>query len=134
MRGRSLFGRTCAQCHRLFGDGAEVGPDLTGSNRKNVDYILENVLDPNAVVGRDYRLNVIATKNGRVISGIIRERSDKALVIQTANELVTLALEEVDELKESPVSMMPEGILEKLSDDEVRDLVAYLAADSVQHQ
>jgi putative heme-binding domain-containing protein len=128
-RGRSLYSRTCAQCHRLFGEGADVGPDLTGSNRKNIDYILENVVDPNAVVARDYKLNVIATKNGRVISGIIRERSDKALVIQTANELVTLPLEEVDEQKESPASMMPEGIFEKLTDDEVRDLVAYLASD-----
>jgi putative heme-binding domain-containing protein len=130
VRGRAIFNQTCAQCHRLFGEGNEVGPDLTGSNRNNVDFILENVLDPNAIVGRDYRLNIIATKNGRIISGIIQERTDTALVVQTANERVTLAMDDIDAMKESPASMMPEGIFEKMTIEEIRDLVAYLGAKS----
>jgi putative membrane-bound dehydrogenase-like protein len=128
-RGRALFQRTCAACHRLFGEGNDIGPDLTGSNRANLDFILENVLDPNAVVGRDYKLTLIATKDGRVLSGIIRERTDLAIVLQTENERLTLATQDIDGIKESSASMMPEGLLERLSPEEQRDLVAYLGRE-----
>ncbi len=128
--GRLVFNRTCAACHKLNGDGADVGPDLTGSNRDNLDFVLENVLDPSAIVGRAYKLTVVATKDGRVLSGIVRERIERALVLQTANERVTLSVDDIEELKESPVSMMPEGIFDKLTDDEVRDLVGYLGTTS----
>jgi putative heme-binding domain-containing protein len=130
-RGRALFGRICAQCHRLFGQGGEVGPDLTGSDRANPDYILENVLDPNASVGRDYTLTTVATRDGRLISGILREQTPEALVIQTAAERITVSREDVEEVKGSNVSMMPEGQLEALTPQEVRDLFAYLAAPQV---
>lgn len=129
-RGRLLFQRTCAQCHRLYDAGGDVGPDLTGSDRANLDYILENVLDPGALVARDYKLNTVATRDGRLVSGIIREDSEKTLVIQTVNERVIIPREEIEELKPSDASMMPEGALEPLSPDEVRDLIAYLASKS----
>src|SRR5262249_17722075 len=63
--GRLVFSRTCMQCHTLFGEGAKIGPDLTGSNRGDLHYILENSVDPSAVIGRDYLLNNIFTKKGR---------------------------------------------------------------------
>jgi len=129
-QGRLAFNRTCGKCHKLFGEGGDVGPDLTGSNRTNLDYILDNVLDPNAVVPREYKLTTIATRDGRLLSGIIRERSDAVLVVQSENDRVTIAAGDIEELKESPLSMMPEGTLAKLSADEIRDLVAYLAAPS----
>ncbi|MGE0608607.1 MAG: PVC-type heme-binding CxxCH protein, partial [Pirellulales bacterium] len=69
--GRAVFGRTCAACHRLFDDGRKVGPDLTGSQRTNVTYILENLVDPNALVGRDYQMTIIVTNDGRTLNGII---------------------------------------------------------------
>lgn len=128
--GRLVFNRICAACHKLNDDGADIGPDLTGSNRDNLDYVLENVLDPSAIVGRDYKLTIVATKDGRVMSGIIRERIERALVLQTANERITLSVDDIEELKESPVSMMPEGIFDKLTREEVRDLVGYLARKS----
>jgi putative membrane-bound dehydrogenase-like protein len=127
-RGRALFGRICAQCHRLFGQGGDVGPDLTGSDRANPDYILENVLDPNASVGRDYTLTTVATRDGRLIAGILREQTPNALVLQTAAERITVSRDDVEEVKGSNVSMMPEGQLEALTPQEVRDLFAYLAA------
>src|SRR5262249_38853079 len=65
-QGRQVFARTCAACHRLFGEGGAVGPDLTGSQRANLDYLLENVLDPSAVVFSEYQVTVIETKDGRV--------------------------------------------------------------------
>jgi putative heme-binding domain-containing protein len=126
-RGRAVFQRTCAQCHRLFGEGNDIGPDLTGSNRSNLDYVLENVIDPDAIVGRDFKLNIIATKDGRVLSGIVRERSDKTMILQSANDRITLALDDIDQMKESSKSMMPEGIFETMTPDEVRDLIAYLS-------
>jgi putative membrane-bound dehydrogenase-like protein len=126
-RGRTLFGRICAQCHRLFDQGGDVGPDLTGSDRANPDYILENVLDPSASVGKDYTLTTVATRDGRLVSGILREQTPTALVIQTASERITLPREDVEEVKSSNVSMMPEGQLDPLTSQEVRDLFAYLA-------
>jgi putative heme-binding domain-containing protein len=127
-RGRAVFNRTCLSCHKLFDAGGDVGPELTGSDRANPDYILENVLDPSATVSRDFTLTSVATADGRLISGIIREQTDLSLVVQTANERVIVPREDVDAIKPSHTSMMPEGLLEPLSDGEVRDLFAYLAS------
>ncbi|HEV3119048.1 MAG TPA: PVC-type heme-binding CxxCH protein [Gemmataceae bacterium] len=127
-RGRLVFKQTCATCHRLFDDGGDIGPELTGAQRTNLDYILENVLDPSAVVARDYQVSIIETRNGRVITGIIKQENDKALTLQTQNEKVTLPKHEIKTRSKSPISMMPEGMLAKLTDEEARDLVAYLAS------
>jgi putative heme-binding domain-containing protein len=127
-RGRLVFNRTCLQCHRLFDAGGDVGPDLTGSDRANSSYILENVLDPSAAVAREYTLTNVATTDGRLVSGIIREQNDHSLTIQTANERLVLPREDIEALKPSNVSMMPEGQLERLTPQEIRDLFAYLAA------
>ena len=129
-RGRLVFSRTCQQCHKLFDTGNDVGPDLTGSDRANLDYVLENVLDPSARVGRDYKLTTVATRDGRLLSGIVREQSDKGTVdaAERSNERLVLDRQEIEEMKPSPESMMPEGALEKLSPDEIRDLAGYLAA------
>jgi putative membrane-bound dehydrogenase-like protein len=127
-RGRVIYNRTCHQCHRLFDSGGDVGPELTGSDRANPDYILENVLDPSASVAREYTLTSVATSDGRLVSGIIREQNEQSLTIQTANERIVLPREDVEEIKPSYVSMMPEGQLDRLSPQEIRDLFAYLAA------
>jgi len=129
-RGRAVYSRTCLQCHRLYDAGGDVGPDLTGSDRANADYILENVLDPSAAVSRDYTLTSVATTDGRLVSGIIREQTDASLVLQTANERIVVSREDVEAIKPSATSMMPEGMLERLSPQEVRDLFAYLASSS----
>jgi putative heme-binding domain-containing protein len=126
-RGRGLYNQTCAQCHSLYGEGATIGPDITGSNRANLDYILENVLDPSATIGRDYQLTVAVTRDGRVVSGIVVDRSAASITLQTVNERVLLSKEDVVDLTTSAESMMPEGQLDKLSSEEIRDLVAYLA-------
>ena len=124
--GRVVFRKTCASCHKLFDDGKPVGPELTGSQRTNLDYLLENLLDPNAVIGRDYRMSVIATNAGRIITGIIKEETAKIVTVQTANEIVLIAKSDIEHRKRSPVSLMPEGQLEKLPFHEVRDLFGYL--------
>ena len=126
--GRLVFSKTCQQCHVLFGEGNKIGPDLTGSNRANLDYILSNILDPSAEIGQDYRMSVVATNAGRVITGIIVERTPARLIVQTATERALLSPDDAESVKDSDVSMMPEGQLEKMTNEHIRDLIAYLAA------
>ncbi len=126
--GRAVFAKTCSQCHTLFGAGGKIGPELTGSNRANLEYILSNVLDPSVVMAKEYQPSVIVTADGRVITGIVKQQDDVALTVQTANELVTLPRDEVDEMQTSPLSMMPDDLLKQHSPAEVRSLIAYLAA------
>jgi putative membrane-bound dehydrogenase-like protein len=126
-RGRALYAQNCASCHKLFGEGGAVGPELTGAQRSNLDYVLENVLDPNAVVPREYQVTVLELDSGRVINGIVREETEKALVVQTPTEVVTVPKAEVANRVASKVSLMPEGLFDRLSPREVRDLVGYLA-------
>ena len=71
--GRALYAKSCASCHRLFGEGGDIGPDLTGSQRTNLDYILENVLDPSAIVPKEYQVTVVVTTAGRTLTGIVKK-------------------------------------------------------------
>ncbi|MFN3189473.1 MAG: PVC-type heme-binding CxxCH protein [Aureliella sp.] len=126
--GRQIYMENCGKCHRLFGAGGEIGPDITGSNRADIDYTLHNIIDPNAQIGRDYQATKILTESDRVVTGLVKEENDTAVVIQTSNEILVLDKDNILQRTLSDVSMMPEGQLEKLSDDAVRDLVAYLAS------
>ena len=126
--GRQIFTKTCASCHTLFGEGGKVGPDITGSNRANLDYILENVLDPSAVLGKDYRLTVIATVDGRVVSGLVQKETDSALTVRTINDTIIVAKEDIEERRLSDQSIMPDGLLGAFKPEEIRDLIAYLAS------
>jgi len=125
-KGRQMFVKNCAACHKLYDDGGDVGPQLTGAQRSNLDYILENVLDPSAVVPREYQVTVIDLQNGRRINGIIRVETEKALTVRTANETIVVPKSEIETRTVSKLSMMPEGIFEKMTADEVRNLVGYL--------
>jgi putative membrane-bound dehydrogenase-like protein len=125
--GRLLFSRTCASCHTLFGEGGKIGPDLTGSQRTNPEYLLTKLIDPSAVVARDYQMTVLTLKNGRVLSGLIKEENDKTLTLQTQNEAVRLDKSDIDERQRSQQSMMPDGLLAPLSPAEVRDLIGYVS-------
>ncbi|HEV3340623.1 MAG TPA: PVC-type heme-binding CxxCH protein [Pirellulales bacterium] len=125
--GRATFARTCSACHKLFGEGGSIGPELTGSQRTNVDYLLENMVDPSALVGRDYQMSVIETADGRVINGIIVAEDPAVLSVQTQNDRLLIPKNEIETREQSNLSLMPEGLLDKLSETEVRDLVAYLS-------
>ena len=124
--GRALFRKTCSACHRLYEDGKQIGPNLTGSQRANLDYLLENILDPSAVVGKDYRMTVVALEDGRVLNGLQVSRDERRLVLQTPTELKTIPIQEIDDVSQQSLSPMPDGLLKKLSDNEVRDLIGYL--------
>jgi putative membrane-bound dehydrogenase-like protein len=126
--GRAVYVKNCASCHRLFGEGGKIGPDLTGSQRSNLDYVLENALDPSAVVPREYKVTTFLLDSGRVVQGVVLNETAQAATVQTPNEVLVIPLSSIEERKPSSLSMMPEGILQRLTDDEVRDLVAYLAS------
>ena len=124
--GRALFAKSCGNCHVLFGSGKSAGPDLTGGNRRNLDYVLENILDPSATVAADFRMSVFEMKDGRIINGVVVEKSEKTLTVQTQTDRTTIQRADIEEQKISALSLMPDGLLQNLSEDQVRDLIAYL--------
>ncbi len=126
MRGRAVFAKICQQCHTLFGTGGHVGPELTGSNRGDLDYILQNIVDPNAVIPNDYRSWNIEMKDDRVITGVMKEQNERTVTVATANETLTLPRNEISKMQQGQLSMMPEGLLTPLNEQEVRDLIFYL--------
>ncbi len=125
--GRAVFTKNCATCHKLFGEGAKIAPDLTGGQRHNLDYVLDNVLDPSGIVPREYEVTVFRLTDGRIVQGVIAEENPPTVTVQTANEALSFPLSDVEARKKSPISMMPEGLFDRLTPEEIRDLVAYLA-------
>jgi putative heme-binding domain-containing protein len=125
-RGRALFVKNCAACHKMYGEGNAVGPELTGSQRANLDYVLENVLDPSAVVPNEYRMINFVLADERVVSGIILRETKEALTIRTANESIVLPVSDIASRKQTNLSIMPDGLFDQMKPEEVRDLVAYL--------
>jgi putative heme-binding domain-containing protein len=126
--GRLLYQSTCASCHKLYGEGGTIGPDLTGGNRDNLDYLLQNILDPSAQVPADYRMSLVATNDGRILSGIVKSRTDKTLALQTPTEVLNLDQSDVEDIRPSELSLMPEGLFAPLSADQIRDLLGFLMA------
>jgi putative membrane-bound dehydrogenase-like protein len=127
-QGRAAYQTTCANCHKLFGTGGTIGPDLTGAGRHNLDYLLGNIVDPSAIVNKDYRMSVVRHADGRVLSGIIVSQDDARVVLQMAKEKLTILREEINQIAPSTLSVMPDGILQPLSAEQIRNLVAYLMA------
>ena len=128
--GRLIFSHTCMQCHTLYGVGGKIGPDLTGSNRDHVDFVLQKVIDPSAAVPNEYQMQVILLTDGRLINGIVRERTARSVVVQTDTQRLVLATEDIEKMTPSKMSMMPERQFDKLKPEEIRDLLGYLATHS----
>ncbi len=124
--GRAIFQKNCATCHVLYGSGVKIGPDLTGSNRKNLDYLLENIVDPSASVGADFRTLIAVLEDGRVINGVVTASTERTLTLQTAQEPVTLDRTLIESMQQSNTSLMPDGLLQNLTADQIRDLFGYL--------
>ncbi len=126
-RGRAVFQKTCAACHVLYGEGGKVGPELTGANRANLDYILLNSVYPSLDVPHAYRTVSVLTVDGRVVNGVLAEEDGTKIVLRTPEQpRVVIAKEDIDFRKISPQSMMPDGQLDAMKPQEVIDLVKYL--------
>lgn len=126
VEGRKLFLTSCGACHQLYGEGGRLGPDLTGSGRQNLDYLLENILFPNAVVPAEFRQVTLNLKDGRSLSGIIRSRSAQAMVLDMVGQTTTVSRADIDAEQTSTLSLMPEGLLDPLSRTDAANLIAYL--------
>jgi putative membrane-bound dehydrogenase-like protein len=125
-KGKLLYAEHCGKCHRLFGEGGAIGPELTGGQRGQLDYWLQNIIDPSATVGTNYRLSILELKDGRILNGIVGSQTDRTIVLQTATENVTLERSEIETIEASELSIMPEGQLNALNEEQIRDLMGYL--------
>ena len=124
--GRAVFNKACANCH-MHGDvGGRLGPNLSGSWVNGADYFIDNLVDPNLVVGPDYQLTIVITDDGRTISGIVAEESPESLVLKTPEGSVTVPTSDIEDRTTSPVSMMPSGILEQLPESDMLALLKFL--------
>ena len=128
--GRAVFAKTCQQCHTLYAIGGKVGPEITGANRGSIDYLLENILDPSAVIPKEYTATRITTTDDRVVNGIVKSEVNGVLTIQTEREILTIAVKDIASRKASELSMMPDDILKQVNEIEFRSLIAYLQTQS----
>ncbi|MFM2211024.1 MAG: hypothetical protein RL639_218 [Verrucomicrobiota bacterium] len=125
--GRQLFASSCGICHTFGYTGNQVGPGLAGSNIGKLDYFLENVLNPNGVIGKDYQLNVFKLRSGATMSGIVQfEDAQSFRLVMPGGAKFTVAKAEVEKREILPMSLMPEGLLDALTKEQVINLVAYL--------
>lgn len=128
--GKLVFEKTCASCHKLFGNGKEIGPDLTKANRGDRDYLLVSMVDPNARIRKEYLSYIVVTVNGRVVIGLLAEQTPTSVTVLGAkNERTTIARDDIEEIKVSPVSLMPENVLKDLTPKQLRDLMKYLQSN-----
>ncbi|WP_235963972.1 PVC-type heme-binding CxxCH protein [Tautonia rosea] len=126
-RGRLLFREHCASCHLLFGEGQDVGPNLTHANRSDRDFLLISLVDPSRVIRKEYLPSVVATRDGRILSGLIAEQSPTHLTLIASDASRTvLPLTEIEEVADATTSLMPEDLYRSLAPQELRDLFAYL--------
>lgn len=124
-RGKALFERTCAQCHTLWGGKANLGPDLTGLNRPDLDWTLKNVIDPTIIMGAEQQILIARLSDGRVVAGMKKEDAPGHLSLQSEAGLVTVPKSEVTAVEETHRSTMPDGLFRPFSTAELADFLAY---------
>jgi putative membrane-bound dehydrogenase-like protein len=128
--GKRLFGQHCAICHKLHGEGFNVGPDLTHANRKDRDYLLLQLVDPSAIIRKEYLAYTASTVDGRVVTGLLVNQNAAEITLMAAKEeKTTVPVADLDELHESSTSLMPENVLKQLKPQELRDLFAFLQSE-----
>ncbi len=125
--GKQVFTTTCGPCHTLYGEGGTIGPDITGSNRANLDYLLGNILDPSGEIQDDYKMVVITTRDGRTYVGNVAKETERQLTLRVVGQdAVPINKSDIQSREVTPASMMPTGLFESLSDKEVVNLIGYL--------
>jgi putative membrane-bound dehydrogenase-like protein len=127
-KGRTTWNKLCASCHRLYGQGGTIGPELTGAQRSNLRYLTENILDPSGSVAANYRVSLFLQRDGTLLSGVVVGEDETTFSVQTVKEKVVIDKGMIEERKDSTQSLMPEGLLDALTDEERRDLIGYLMA------
>lgn len=129
-KGWLVFSRVCGQCHLLHDKGYEVGPNLTQNGRSSFSQLLSNVLDPSLVIGTAYQAHTVLTVDGRVLTGLLTENSDDKIVLKIqGGKIETIPRDEVEEAKQSELSLMPEGLEKQMTAEELADLFALLTLE-----
>ncbi|HEY1109274.1 MAG TPA: hypothetical protein VGE76_11595, partial [Opitutaceae bacterium] len=129
--GRAIYERLCVSCHAMETGSSvgKLGPNLNGTWRNGVAYFLENIVDPNAVVGTDFQLNLVTKKDGSVVSGMIEKESDTALLVRTMTETVNVPKADIKTREVTTQSLMPAGLLEALPEKEIIELLLFLTTE-----
>lgn len=129
-RGRIVFRNLCAQCHTIYGEGGNVGPDITANGRASFEQLLSNVFDPSLVIGPAYQVTTVVTRDGRNLTGLIAEDNEQRIVVRLPGEgEETVPRNHVKYTRVSKLSMMPEGIESSLDRRDLADLFAFLSLD-----
>ncbi len=130
LAGRKVFQKVCGQCHKLHGEGADVGPDITLNGRNDYQQLLSNVFDPSLVIGAGYRSYTVLTHGGRVVNGLLVEESPQRVVLKVqGGKQEIIPRDDIDEFQVSELSLMPEQLEKQITPDEVADLFAYITLD-----
>ncbi|MHB1557267.1 MAG: c-type cytochrome, partial [Isosphaeraceae bacterium] len=130
-RGRPVFKENCAVCHKLFGEGETIGPDLTGSERGDLDFLLTSLVDPSRMVRKEYQAQTVALNDGRVLTGLVVDEDDRTMTLVDGNRQKTvIPRDAIEAARPADVSLMPEGLLDKLTEPQIRDLFRYLQSAS----
>jgi len=124
--GKTVYAKLCAACHKLGGEGGVLGPELDGANRGDLYYLLENMIDPNAILPLDYRMCSVEMKDGRVFTGTRAGENEHVLTLKSPDKTHALEKKDIAETKDLDISTMPEGLLETLKESDVRDLIHFL--------
>ena len=124
--GAKLFQQTCASCHVLFSEGGQRGPDLTGSDRKNLEYLLENIIDPSSSLADTYRSSVLQMEDGRTLIGVVTEETDRTLKLLMVEQEIVIETDQIEARRNTEESLMPTGLLDKFTDAEIVDLFGFL--------
>lgn len=127
--GRLHFEKLCMSCHVLKGEGTRIGPDLTGAGANGVKYFLENIIDPNAVIGSDFQLSNIETRRGDLVSGIQVGETAQSVLLRTTSEQVSILKSDILRRSTGEISLMPEGLLDGLSAREQIELLKFLTSN-----
>lgn len=126
-KGEGIFQNVCGSCHKMYGKGGNIGPDLTGSNRASLDYLLFNVLNPSGEIQDDYKLVVVTTRDGRTYSGNVISENDRQVTMRiVGQDAVKINKSDIQSREVMPTSLMPVGLFDSLNETEVLDLVKYM--------
>lgn len=127
VRGKQVFTRICAACHRIDGQGHQAGPDLSDVRNRSKPALLYDILDPNSKVEPRFTAYSILTLDGSVFTGLIESESSEAVVLKMAEgKSKTIGRAEIDQMKASDVSLMPEGVEKDITVQQMADLLAFL--------
>ena len=128
--GQAVFKKICAQCHKIYGEGQDVGPEITLNGRNDFDQLVSNVFDPSLVIGPGYQATTVATEEGRILTGLQVENGTERVVLKLqGGQVETIQRGQVSEIKTSELSLMPEALESQISPQEIADLFAFLCLD-----